>query len=83
MKYAFVLILIGLVFWVWRSQRLSGKKKSGEQGNAKSAKSAHTLGPSTEIVACAICKVHLPRPDAVLGAHGVYCSAAHKQQAGD
>ena len=82
MKYMLVLVLVGLVFWVWRSQRL-GSKKSGGQNNAQTADSSRALSPSTEVVACAVCKVHLPKPEAVLGAHGLYCSAAHKQQAGD
>ena len=82
MKYAIVFLLIGVIFWAWRSQRLNRKNESARQDAAK-ADHSRALGEATEIVACAICQVHLPRPDAVLGAHGHYCSAAHKKQAGD
>ena len=83
MKYALVFVLIGLVFWVWRSQRLVRKKKSAEEVDSKSANHSRALAPSTEIVACAVCNVHLPRPEAITGTHGLYCSVAHKQQAHD
>ena len=83
MKYALVFVLIGLVFWMWRSQRLTHKKKSDGQTFNRSTDAARTLGPLTEIVACAVCKVHLPKPEAVMGSRGVYCSAAHRQQAHD
>lgn len=82
MKYAIVFLLIGVIFWAWRSQRSNRKGKSARK-DAAAADHSRTLSQATEIVACAICRVHLPRPDAVAGAHGLYCSAAHKKQAGD
>ncbi|MGQ2981692.1 MAG: PP0621 family protein, partial [Polaromonas sp.] len=35
---------------------------------------------ATEVVACAVCAVHLPRPDALPGRRGLYCSEAHRRQ---
>ena len=80
MKYALVFGLILLVFFLWRSSRQSEaadeKKKSVRKTNI-------VLGKTTEIVACEVCRIHLPRDEAFAGKHGLYCSSAHKQQAGD
>lgn len=83
MKYALIFALLGLVFWFWRSQRLNRKNEAG--GPAKSAASAASAvaGPATEIVACSVCRLHLPRQEALPGQKGQYCSEAHKQLAGD
>ena len=72
MKYALIFGLVLVVFWLWRSSR----EKISRPPDA-SPKAAQT----TEIVACAMCKVHLPRTEALAGKHGLYCSAAHRQQA--
>jgi len=71
MKYALILGLVLVVIWLWRSSRK--KMASPPAARAQVAK-------STEVVACAVCSVHLPRTDAVAGKHGLYCSAAHRQQ---
>lgn len=71
MKYALIFGLVLVVFWLWRSSR---QKVSPARPTVRVAK-------TTEVVACAVCHVHLPREDAVAGKHGLYCSAAHRQQA--
>lgn len=78
MKYLLVFGLAMVVFWIWRSKRLadSNTHKKAADGRAK------PLAAPTEIVACDVCHVHLPRSEALTGPHGVYCSAAHRQQAG-
>jgi uncharacterized protein len=72
MKYALMLGLVLLVFWLWRSSR---QKTSAPPANRPQP------ARTTEVVACAVCSVHLPRAEAVAGKHGLYCSAAHRQQA--
>jgi uncharacterized protein len=72
MKYALIFGLVLVVFWLWRSSR--NKMASPPPAPAQVAK-------STEVVACAVCHVHLPRTEAVAGKQGLYCSAAHRQQA--
>ncbi|MGH8832099.1 MAG: PP0621 family protein, partial [Polaromonas sp.] len=37
----------------------------------------------TEMVACDVCQVHLPRSEALIGSKGIYCSDEHRRQAGD
>ena len=71
MKYALIFGLVLVVIWLWRSSR--NKVASPPVARAQVAK-------STEVVACAVCSVHLPRIEAVAGKRGLYCSAAHRQQ---
>lgn len=83
MKFALILALLVLVLWFWRGQR-RGRNRP-RSGSAKSSAIPQNEGSvaATEIVACSRCQLHLPRQDALLGKLGLYCSAAHKQAAGD
>lgn len=78
MKYlvVFALLLVGL--WLWRSRRRTDShpvnKRQGTQPSS-------TPALPTEIVACDVCHVHLPRSEALTGPGGVFCCAAHRQQA--
>ena len=83
MKYALIFALVGLVFWFWRSQRLKRKSELSRHNKSASEQKSAALGQATEVVACSVCHLHLPRHDALLGQKGVYCSAAHKQTAGE
>lgn len=78
MKYFLVFTLVLVVFWLWRNNRRADSQQSS-QSSAKRPVRRLTL--PTEIVACQICHVHLPRAEALIGPGGVYCSAAHRQQA--
>lgn len=76
MKYLIVLVVVLVGVWLWRNNRreeLRGKNPS---------QPPPVSGPkqATEVVACAVCAVHLPRPDAVQGKLGLYCSDAHRRQ---
>lgn len=77
MKYLLVLAIAFLVIWIWKSNRRDEMRDSGRKTPARNQKKL----VSTEIVACDICQVHLPRSEAITGPGGVYCSAAHRQQA--
>ena len=79
MKYFLVLLLVFVVFWLWSHNRRIEKKRADD------ARRPHQPGQKnalTEIVACDVCQVHLPRSDALIGNKGVYCSDAHRRQAG-
>lgn len=80
MKYALVLGLILIVVWLWRSSR---QTRQAEKKQTSAHGQPGVLAKATEIVACQVCQVHLPRREALAGSHGLYCSAEHKQQAGD
>ena len=79
MKYFLVLLFVFVVVWLWSHNRRIAKR------HADDARRPHQAGPKnalTEIVACDVCQVHLPRSDALIGNKGVYCSDAHRRQAG-
>ena len=80
MKYVLILGLVLLAIWLWRSSRqASQNNKKQPPASQKPA----SLEKATEIVECQLCHVHLPRDEALTGSRGLYCSSAHKQQAGD
>jgi uncharacterized protein len=76
MKYLIVFVVVLVGVWLWRNSRRT------ELRDRKPARPPNVSGPkqATEVVACAVCAVHLPRPDAVPGKHGLYCSDAHRRQ---
>ena len=80
MKYLIVFAVVLVAFWFWRNNRRAELK--GKQAPQPAARPAARLDePATEVVACAVCSVHLPRPDALIGSRGLYCSDAHRRQA--
>ena len=76
MKYLLVVLLILVVFWLWQSGRKSLLK--APRPAAKPADDPQI----TEVVACGVCHVHLPRSEALIGQGGFYCSEAHRREAG-
>ena len=79
MKYLLVFAIALLVVWLWKSNR----RADALEKRGKSARPPETAQAATEIVACEVCHVHLPRSEALAGPRGgVYCSDAHRQQAG-
>ncbi|MDP1742918.1 MAG: PP0621 family protein [Polaromonas sp.] len=76
MKYLIVFAVLLVGIWLWRTNRRT------ESRDKKPPPRPTVSGPkqATEVVACAVCAVHLPRPDAVPGKHGLYCSEAHRRQ---
>ena len=80
MKYALVVGLVLVVFWLWRSSRQSA---ADDKKQPRPPSKPASLEKATEVVACQLCKVHLPRHEALTGGHGFYCSAEHRRQAGD
>jgi uncharacterized protein len=80
MKYALVFAFVLAVFWLWRSNR-SARVSDKKQDFASPKQTA--AGKATEMVACRVCHVHLPLVEALTDSRGTYCSAEHRQQAGD
>jgi uncharacterized protein len=80
MKYALVVGLLLMIFWIWRTSRQAGVDKN-KQSDARQKPAS--IEKVTEIVACEVCHVHLPRNEALTGSRGLYCSTEHRQQAGD
>lgn len=79
MKYLLVMGLVLVVFWIWRHNR---ETERGEAAPARQP-APQKPGPAiTEVVACEVCGVHLPKTEALIGSKGIYCSDAHRRQAG-
>lgn len=75
MKFLILLVVVMAVLWLLRG-RSSSTKPPPPQPRAAPQK-------PQEMVACAQCGLNLPRSEAVVGARGLYCSAAHLQARGD
>ncbi len=69
MKLLVVLLVILFGVWLWRSRRLAERQSEAPPKALQN------------MVTCAVCGVHLPQSEALTGARGLYCSAAHRQQA--
>lgn len=82
MKYLLVTALAVLVFWLWRHNRQAERNAAQRESTARPSPAAKSV-QATEVVACDVCHVHLPRSEAVTGRKGLYCSEAHRRQAGD
>ena len=80
MKYLLVTALILVVFGLWRHNR---RVERNEAARNRPRKPANPAIKATEMVACSVCQVHLPRSEALIGREGVYCSEAHRRQAED
>lgn len=80
MKYLLVILLILVVFWLWQYERRTQKRASAPPPRppVKPAPAEDV----TEIVACSVCQLHLPRAEALTGRTGrPYCSQAHRREA--
>lgn len=74
MKWLLVLLALAAGVWLWRS----GREDRGGRANRHGAA---TPKPTAPMVPCRHCGVHIPREEALPGASGLYCSAAHRQLA--
>jgi uncharacterized protein len=78
MKYLMLIGLLLAVVWLWRLQHRNTLRKPR---TSRTPKPTATNLPPTEMVACEVCGVHLPRAEALPGPQGLYCSDAHRRQA--
>ncbi len=80
MKYLIVLVVVLVGVWFWRNNRRAALREKA-QPRAAATPVAGPHQTATEVVACAVCSLHLPRTDALPGGRGMYCSDAHRRQA--
>jgi uncharacterized protein len=80
MKYLLVMALVLVVFWIWRHNRDTERRDAAPVSPPAPQKPGTAI---TEIVACEVCGVHLPKTEALIGNKGIYCSDAHRRQARD
>lgn len=74
MKLLLVLAAVLLGVWLWRSGR------SGAAPRADQSPPPPPAAPQ-DMVACALCGLHVPRSEAVAGRQGLYCCTDHQQRA--
>ena len=72
MKFLLLLLVILLGAWLWRSRRRP--PPSATERESPSAE-------PQDMVACALCGMHVPRGEAEVGKHGLYCGVEHRQRA--
>lgn len=70
MKLLLVLAVVLLVLWLLRSTRRDDSPPPEPP----------PPGPK-EVVRCGLCQLHLPRDEALVGRHGLYCCAEHQRLA--
>lgn len=80
MKYLLVIAFVLVVFWLWRHNREAERNAAQPPRRRAKAPAAKEI---TEMVACDVCHVHLPKSDALIGRDGFYCSEAHRREAKD
>ncbi len=77
MKYLLVLSLVGLVFFLWQTKRRADLSQRPPAPAARRTSQVQT----TDMVACAVCQLHLPRTEALMTPGASYCCEAHRVQA--
>jgi uncharacterized protein len=60
MKYLLVMGLVLVVFWVWRNKREAERDAAAPRAPAPPQRETAV----TEMVACDVCRVHLPKSEA-------------------
>lgn len=75
MKYLVLLAVLLIAYLLWRNARV-------ERGPGRHRGEKPPANP-LEMVSCAQCGVHLPKPEAIAGPDGrFYCSQEHRLSAG-
>jgi uncharacterized protein len=76
MKFLLLIVVVLAVLWYLRNNRR-------DSADRPAAGNPRTLAPPQDMVRCAVCAVHLPRPDALPGGDGrLYCCAEHRARNG-
>jgi uncharacterized protein len=78
LKYAVVMLVVLLGVWLWRKNRAEAQED--KQSSSKPAQRPANHAQPQIMLSCAVCGVHLPQSDVLVGKQGSYCSAAHRQQ---
>ena len=77
MKIALILLAIIAAIWFFKASRRGAD--SARKSTPKKSESPEV--PALDMVRCNFCEVHLPRPDAIEGKKGIYCSLEHQRRA--
>jgi uncharacterized protein len=72
MKLLLVLAVVMFGIWLWRSNRAANSQSRQQE--------PQTMQVPLEMVACALCSVHVSTADAIQGIKGAYCCLDHRQR---
>lgn len=72
MKYLVLLLVLAVAYFSWRHKRI--QKTAARKGPPPK------LAAPQDMLACAICGVHVPRGDALIAGDRSYCCSAHQRQ---
>lgn len=76
MKYLILIVVLLAVLWIWRA-RGAGPHAAGRKNDKR------PQAQPQDMVECPVCRVHLPRGDALAGPDGqLYCCAEHRARPG-
>jgi uncharacterized protein len=76
MKLLVLLLVVFFALWLWKR---TGTRRTRTPSQAPIPPNT----PSSAMVSCQHCHVHLPQDEGVIGVLGLYCSQAHRNAAGD
>lgn len=88
LKYLLVVAVVVAVLWLLAVQRRRERGRDDRRAQDRGADATPAPGPGRaergaktppEMVRCAHCGVHLPRPDALAAGALHYCSAEHRE----
>lgn len=77
MKIGLILLVVIAAIWFFKFSRRGAKGADKPASNQPDATNIKAL----DMVRCQFCEIHLPRPDAIEGKKGAYCSLEHKRRA--
>jgi uncharacterized protein len=77
MKIVVILLAVLAAIWFFKASR----RGAGSPQKPPTKTSANPDVPALDMVRCHFCEVHLPRPDAIEGKKGSYCSLEHQRRA--
>lgn len=76
MKIAVILLAVLVAIWFFKASR-----RGADSSRKSPPKEPETSGvPALDMVRCRFCEIHLPRPDAIEGKKGSYCSLEHQRR---
>lgn len=85
MKYLLVFGVMLFGFWLWSSNRRADKadsaKPNPKQSNTDEAVKQQEPASVQRMLQCAVCGVHVPQTEALVGLRGTYCGETHRKQA--
>lgn len=80
MKFLLLIAVVFVVLWFMRGLRNVARRDDAEEAR-RTAKAPPPV--QQDMVECPVCRVHLPRADALPGPDGqLYCCAEHRPRAG-